>query len=278
MRSRRPIGLHHAEGGGRDETSHAGRRARQALGDRPRRPRSRIAEGGCWALARTVPADDAVRILTVLVPDGGRASGGDRRRRRPGGVRSRIGLSGQYAAVDEHLTGFENLEWSAVSTSSGRPRSRRGSCSSASTCRAGDRPVKAYSGGMRRRLDLIRRSSGPPCFWTSHHRADPRGRASMWEIIRELVEGGTTLLLTTPVPGGRPPRRRHRGHRPAGGRRPGHRRPAEVPDRRRAGGARRRSVEHLAAVKRPRRVAVGDVVIDEQSRRVTARSPEAAAL
>lgn len=147
----------------------------------------------------------AVRILTtLLVPDGGRAEvAGVELTADPDGVRSRIGLSGQYAAVDEHLTGFENLEMIGRLYRLGRTRSReraRELLDRFDLSEAGDRPVKTYSGGMRRRLDLAGALVAKPAVLFLDEPTtglDPRSRASMWEIIRELVESGTTLLLTT---------------------------------------------------------------------------------
>src|SRR5690606_25385606 len=101
----------------------------------------------------------AVRILTTLLqPDAGQAEvAGIDVAAHPDQVRSRIGLSGQYAAVDEHLTGFENLDMIGRLYRMGREESRRRGrevLERLSLAEAGDRPVKTYSGGMRRRLDL----------------------------------------------------------------------------------------------------------------------------
>ena len=101
----------------------------------------------------------AVRVLTTLLkPDEGTAHvAGVDVRADPDGVRARIGLSGQYAAVDEHLTGFENLEMVGRLYGLGRSRSRaraRELLERFDLVDAGDRPSKTYSGGMRRRLDL----------------------------------------------------------------------------------------------------------------------------
>nr|MDP9461382.1 ATP-binding cassette domain-containing protein [Actinomycetota bacterium] len=101
----------------------------------------------------------AVRVLTTLLePDAGtaRVAGVDVRT-DPGGVRERIGLSGQYAAVDEYLTGFENLDMIGRLYRLGRRRSRERARELLEQFRlveSADRPVKTYSGGMRRRLDL----------------------------------------------------------------------------------------------------------------------------
>ena len=147
----------------------------------------------------------AVRILTTLLtPDEGSATvAGYDVRTHPAEVRARIGLSGQYAAVDEYLTGRENLHMVARLYGLGR---------SAATARAkelldrfsltdaGDRPVKTYSGGMRRRLDLAGAlvATAPVLFLDEPTTGlDPRSRAEMWDVIVELVQGGTTVLLTT---------------------------------------------------------------------------------
>ncbi len=147
----------------------------------------------------------AVRCLTtLLVPDEGSAEVagvdvlGD-----PKGVRRRIGLSGQYAAVDEHLTGFENLTMVGRLYGLGKARSReraRELLERFDLADAGDRPSKTYSGGMRRRLDLAGALvAEPPVLVLDEPTTglDVRARQQMWEVIRELVAGGSTLLLTT---------------------------------------------------------------------------------
>jgi ABC-2 type transport system ATP-binding protein len=147
----------------------------------------------------------AVRILTtLLVPDEGRAEvAGVDVLRDPDEVRKLIGLSGQYAAVDEYLTGFENLDMIGRLYRLGRARSRaraRELLSQFSLEEAADRPVKGYSGGMRRRLDLAGALiASPPVLFLDEPTTglDPRSRTDMWEVIRELVRGGSTLLLTT---------------------------------------------------------------------------------
>jgi ABC-2 type transport system ATP-binding protein len=146
-----------------------------------------------------------VRILTTLLDaDEGSASvAGIDVRRDPGGVRQRIGLSGQYAAVDEVLTGFENLDMVARLYGLGRRRSpvrARELLERFGLTEAADRPVKTYSGGMRRRLDLAGALvAEPPVLFLDEPTTglDPRSRTDMWEVIVELVRGGTTLLLTT---------------------------------------------------------------------------------
>jgi ABC-2 type transport system ATP-binding protein len=147
----------------------------------------------------------AVRILTTLLEaDAGSASvAGVDVATRPNEVRFRIGLSGQYAAVDEYLTGFENLDLFGRLYRLGRAKARsraRELLERFDLVEAGDRPVKTYSGGMRRRLDLAGALvAEPPVLFLDEPTTglDPRGRADMWEVIREMVKSGTTLLLTT---------------------------------------------------------------------------------
>ncbi len=147
----------------------------------------------------------AVRILTtLLVPDEGSAEvAGIDVLEDPAGVRRSIGLSGQYAAVDEYLTGFENLDMIGRLYRLGRTRSReraRELLERFTLTDAADRPVKGYSGGMRRRLDLAGALvAEPPVLFLDEPTTglDPRSRSDMWEVIRQLVRGGTTLLLTT---------------------------------------------------------------------------------
>jgi ABC-2 type transport system ATP-binding protein len=147
----------------------------------------------------------AVRILTTLLePDSGSATvAGLDIRRQPAQVRARIGLSGQYAAVDEYLTGYENLDMIGRLYGLGRARSKtraRELLERFTLADAGDRPVKTYSGGMRRRLDLAGALvAAPPVLFLDEPTTglDPRSRTDMWEVIVELVKTGTTLLLTT---------------------------------------------------------------------------------
>ncbi len=147
----------------------------------------------------------AVRILTTLLrPDEGRAwvagidVAGD-----PAQVRRKIGLSGQYAAVDEYLTGFENLDMIGRLYHLGRSRSRARARELLARFRledAADRPARTYSGGMRRRLDLAGALvADPPVLFLDEPTTglDPRSRTDMWQVIQTLVAGGTTLLLTT---------------------------------------------------------------------------------
>jgi ABC-2 type transport system ATP-binding protein len=147
----------------------------------------------------------AVRILTTLLqPDEGSIEvAGIDVLADPDGVRERLGLSGQYAAVDEHLTGYENLEMVGRLYRLGRTRARsraRELLERFNLAEAGDRPVKGYSGGMRRRLDLAGALVAEPTVLFLDEPTtglDPRSRTEMWTVIRELVSAGTTLLLTT---------------------------------------------------------------------------------
>jgi len=118
-------------------------------------------------------------------------------------VRRRIGLSGQYAAVDEYLTGFENLVMIGRLYHLGRRRARERARELLAQFRledAADRPSRTYSGGMRRRLDLAGALvADPPVLFLDEPTTglDPRGRSDMWDVISTLVAGGTSLLLTT---------------------------------------------------------------------------------
>jgi ABC-2 type transport system ATP-binding protein len=146
-----------------------------------------------------------VRILTTLLtPDHGTAEvAGIDVLKDPREVRRRIGLSGQYAAVDEYLTGFENLDMIGRLYHLGRNASRERARELLAQFRlqdAGDRMAKTYSGGMRRRLDLAGALvANPPVLFLDEPTTglDPRGRTDMWEVIQGLVAGGTSLLLTT---------------------------------------------------------------------------------
>jgi ABC-2 type transport system ATP-binding protein len=147
----------------------------------------------------------AVRILTTLLkPDAGRAevSGLDVVEQAEE-LRSRIGLTGQYAAVDEYLTGRENLEMVGRLYHLPRHQARKRAdelLERFDLVEAASRLVKTYSGGMRRRLDLAASLVfSPPVLFLDEPTAglDPRSRLRMWDIIGELVAGGTTLLLTT---------------------------------------------------------------------------------
>ncbi|MFF2394452.1 ATP-binding cassette domain-containing protein [Nocardia sp. NPDC058114] len=146
-----------------------------------------------------------VRVLTtLLIPDEGTATvAGIDVLGNPQALRSRIGASGQYSAVDEYLTGFENLEMVGRLYHLGTQRSKERARELLDRFRlsdAADRPVKGYSGGMRRRLDLAGALvANPPVLFLDEPTTglDPRARLDLWDVIEELVAGGTTLLLTT---------------------------------------------------------------------------------
>ncbi len=146
-----------------------------------------------------------VKVLTTLIePDAGSATidgidvlaEGDR-------IRSMIGVSGQYAAVDENLTGFENLDMVGrlyhLTPRDSRARARE-LIELFDLTEAQNRPVKGFSGGMRRRIDLAGALViDPPVLFLDEPTTglDPRSRIGMWDIIQRLVDGGTTVLLTT---------------------------------------------------------------------------------
>ncbi|PWK67727.1 ABC-2 type transport system ATP-binding protein [Streptomyces sp. CG 926] len=147
----------------------------------------------------------AVRVLTTLLrPDSGKAVvAGMDVLEHPDEVRRAIGLSGQFAAVDEYLTGRENLQMV------GRLYQMKAKAAKVRAAEllerfnlsdAADRTAKTYSGGMRRRLDLAAALVvSPPVMFMDEPTTglDPRNRQQLWGIIQELVAGGTTLLLTT---------------------------------------------------------------------------------
>lgn len=146
-----------------------------------------------------------IRILsTLLKPDGGEAFiNGHSVLKEPRAVRASIGLTGQYAAVDEYLTGFENLEMMGrlyhlnATNSKRRARELLEQFNLESAAR---RNVKTYSGGMRRRLDLAASLiATPPVLFLDEPTTglDPRSRLAMWSIIEKLVEADVTILLTT---------------------------------------------------------------------------------
>ena len=146
-----------------------------------------------------------VRILaTLLKPDSGKATvGGIDVLAKPDEVRKVIGLSGQYAAVDEILTGYDNLVMFGKLYHLGAKSSIKRAeelLERFNLTEAAKRPIKTYSGGMRRRLDLAASLIVKPKVLFLDEPTtglDPRGRQDMWGVIKELVQDGTTLLLTT---------------------------------------------------------------------------------
>ena len=147
----------------------------------------------------------AVRILTTLTrPDSGSATvAGIDVLRHPAKVRAQIGVAGQYAALDELLTGRENLGMVGrlyrVDAATVKQRADA-LLERFELTDAADRTVKTYSGGMRRRLDLgaALMASRPVIFLDEPTTGlDPKGRLSMWDLIAELARGGTTVLMTT---------------------------------------------------------------------------------
>jgi oleandomycin transport system ATP-binding protein len=147
----------------------------------------------------------AVRILaTLLAPTSGNATvGGYDVVRRPHQVRQLIGLAGQYAAVDEYLSGTENLYMLGRLLDLPRHKARRRAAELLDRfdlAEAGGRAARTYSGGMRRRLDLAASLVGrPPVLFLDEPTTglDPRSRNGLWAVIRELVAEETTVLLTT---------------------------------------------------------------------------------
>jgi ABC-2 type transport system ATP-binding protein len=146
-----------------------------------------------------------VRVFTTLIrPDSGTATvDGLDVVRQDREIRRRIGVSGQYAAVDEDLTGYENLSMVGrlyhLGGGTARQRARE-LLERFDLTDAANRPVKGYSGGMRRRLDLAGALvAQPPILFLDEPTTglDPRSRLGMWDVIAELVSSGTTLLLTT---------------------------------------------------------------------------------
>ena len=143
-------------------------------------------------------------ITTLLAPTRGRATvlGHDVVRERHA-VRSLIGVTGQYASVDEMLTGVENLRLFGRLLGLGRRRAHERAdelLAAFSLTEAGGKRVNSYSGGMRRRLDLaVSLIAQPPLVFLDEPTTglDPRTREQMWDVIRSLVEGGSTILLTT---------------------------------------------------------------------------------
>lgn len=146
-----------------------------------------------------------VRILSTLLPfdEGSVRIEGNDVRTDADGVRSVIGLTGQSAAVDELLTGRENLVMMGrlyrLTPESAKARAEE-LLQDFSLVEAADRPAKTYSGGMRRRLDLaVSLIATPPVIFLDEPTTglDPRSRIAMWDIINDLKAKGTTILLTT---------------------------------------------------------------------------------
>ncbi|MCX4386454.1 ATP-binding cassette domain-containing protein [Micromonospora peucetia] len=147
----------------------------------------------------------AVRVLaTLLRPDGGRARVfGHDVVKEADAVRARMSLTGQYASVDEDLTGRENLVLLARLLGHGKPAARdraESMLAAFGLTDAGDRQVKKYSGGMRRRIDIAASILNTPDLLFLDEPTtglDPRSRNQVWEIVRAVVAHGTTVLLTT---------------------------------------------------------------------------------
>jgi ABC-2 type transport system ATP-binding protein len=146
-----------------------------------------------------------IRILSTLLPkdDGTALVNGFDVKTQANDVRKSIGLTGQYAAVDELLTGNENLIMMGrlyhLSSADARVRGKE-LLERFDLIDAADRPVRTYSGGMRRRLDLaLSIITTPPILFLDEPTTglDPRSRLGMWEIIKQLVDSGVSILLTT---------------------------------------------------------------------------------
>ena len=146
-----------------------------------------------------------VKVLTTLItPDSGQATiDGVDVVTEPGKIRQMIGVSGQYAAVDENMTGFENLQMvgQLYHLSSGQAKARASELIEMfDLVEAAHRPVKGFSGGMRRRIDLAGALVvQPPVLFLDEPTTglDPRSRLGLWGVIQGLVADGTTVLLTT---------------------------------------------------------------------------------
>jgi daunorubicin resistance ABC transporter ATP-binding subunit len=146
-----------------------------------------------------------IRVLATLLDfeaGAARVAGFDVRR-EPAGVRSRIGLAGQYAAVDDYLTGRENVEMVGLLYGLTRRAARRRAADvlgRIGLADLADRRVRTYSGGMRRRLDLAATLVGAPAVVFLDEPTtgvDPASRRELWGLVRDLVSAGTTVLLTT---------------------------------------------------------------------------------
>src|SRR6478735_1460216 len=146
-----------------------------------------------------------LKMLATLLPmDGGEASiFGVDVRRNPHMIRQLVGVTGQYASVDENLTGYENL-WlfgrlQGLSSATARATAHD-LLERFGLAEARDKQIKTFSGGMRRRLDLAASLiSRPPLIFLDEPTTglDPHTRGQMWDTIRELIRGGSTVLLTT---------------------------------------------------------------------------------
>ena len=166
-----------------------------------------VAEGKIFALLGPNGAGKTtvVNILSTLIgADGGEMSvAGHDLDRDPDGVRGAIGVTGQFSAVDDLLTGEENLILMADLGHLGRSEGRRRAAALLRRFDLADAAKKTpatYSGGMRRRLDLAMTLMGDPRIVFLDEPTtglDPRSRRTMWEIIRDLVSGGVTIILTT---------------------------------------------------------------------------------
>jgi ABC-2 type transport system ATP-binding protein len=167
----------------------------------------RVEDGTIFALLGPNGAGKTtvVRILSTLIrPDGGRVSvAGHDLARDPAGIRAAIGVTGQFSAVDDLLTGEENLLLMADLHRLGRAEGRRRAeelLARFELTEAAGRPASTYSGGLRRRLDLAMTLVGRPkvIFLDEPTTGlDPRSRQNTWRIVRELVADGVTIFLTT---------------------------------------------------------------------------------
>jgi len=166
-----------------------------------------VAEGTVFALLGPNGAGKTtvVQILSTLITaDAGEILvAGHNLRQNPEGIRAAIGVTGQFSAVDGLLTGQENLIMMADLYHLGRAEGRRRAAElleQFDLVEAGQKPAMTYSGGMKRRLDLAMTLVGRPRIIFLDEPTtglDPRSRHSMWQLIRQLVAGGVTVLLTT---------------------------------------------------------------------------------